>query len=180
MSSWTRLLARMPELRPFKWVTQHFNLTKTSWNKDWISWVWLLLDIDQPRLRENSRILRLGKWQTGQSLDIEYTHDASQTRSWSRTHNFAPVLPPCPEIEIRPYALNLSVAIPFGQKNVCPSDFDLHMPSQTLSNPLFVVGSAEHSIILIWIQKFCHHRFNYSFFLKGSYSHFFIWWKLRK
>ena len=33
---------------------------------------------------------------------------------------------------------------------------------------------------LVETQKFCQNRLNHSFFLKGSYSHFLIWWIIRK
>ena len=33
---------------------------------------------------------------------------------------------------------------------------------------------------LVRTQKFCQNRLNHSFFLKGSYSHFLIWWIIRK
>ena len=33
---------------------------------------------------------------------------------------------------------------------------------------------------LVETQKFCQNRLNHSFLLKGSYSHFLIWWIIRK
>ena len=33
---------------------------------------------------------------------------------------------------------------------------------------------------LVETQKFCHQRLDHSFFHQGSYSHFLIWWILRK